>query len=87
MAKASEDGRQNECNSCDDAVLTGREWEITHLVVEGLPDHEIADRLSISPSTVHNHLMNIHRKLGIHKRLELILWYQRRHDRNEEREE
>ena len=74
LTEAHESDRHDERDS---ATLTNREWEITRLVAEGLSDNEIADCLSISPSTVHNHLMNVHRKLRLHKRLELILWYQR----------
>lgn len=74
MTEAYEYDRDDERGS---ATLTNREWEITRLVADGLSDNEIADRLSISSLTVHNHLMNVHRKLGMHKRLELVLWYQR----------
>lgn len=43
--------------------LTAREREILALVAEGLSDGEIAERLVISPHTVHRHVANIRAKL------------------------
>jgi pimeloyl-ACP methyl ester carboxylesterase/DNA-binding CsgD family transcriptional regulator len=49
----------------DDAVrLTAREAEVLALVADGLSDAEIAERLVISPHTVHRHVANIRGKLG-----------------------
>jgi pimeloyl-ACP methyl ester carboxylesterase/DNA-binding CsgD family transcriptional regulator len=46
------------------ASLTRREREILRLVGVGLTDAEIAERLVISPHTVHRHIANIRTKLG-----------------------
>jgi pimeloyl-ACP methyl ester carboxylesterase/DNA-binding CsgD family transcriptional regulator len=48
--------------------LSDREREILGLVAEGLSDAEIADRLVLSPHTVHRHVANIRRKLGLRSR-------------------
>jgi pimeloyl-ACP methyl ester carboxylesterase/DNA-binding CsgD family transcriptional regulator len=48
--------------------LTVREREVLRLVADGLSDAEIADRLVLSPHTVHRHVANIRRKLGLHSR-------------------
>jgi DNA-binding CsgD family transcriptional regulator len=43
--------------------LSGREREVLMLVAEGLSDAEIAQRLIVSPHTVHRHVANIRTKL------------------------
>ena len=48
--------------------LTPRELEVLRLVADGLSDADIADRLVLSPHTVHRHVANIRRKLGLHSR-------------------
>jgi pimeloyl-ACP methyl ester carboxylesterase/DNA-binding CsgD family transcriptional regulator len=48
--------------------LTPREREVLRLVAEGLSDGDIADRLVLSPHTVHRHVANILSKLGLHSR-------------------
>jgi pimeloyl-ACP methyl ester carboxylesterase/DNA-binding CsgD family transcriptional regulator len=48
--------------------LSRREREILGLVAEGLSDAEIARRLVLSPHTVHRHVANIRRKLGLRSR-------------------
>jgi NarL family two-component system response regulator LiaR len=52
--------------------LTGREREILALMVEGLPNQEIAARLVISQSTVKFHVSNILSKLGVGTRTEAV---------------
>jgi pimeloyl-ACP methyl ester carboxylesterase/DNA-binding CsgD family transcriptional regulator len=51
-----------------DSDLSARELEILHLVAAGLSDAEIADRLVLSPHTVHRHVANIRTKLGLPSR-------------------
>jgi DNA-binding CsgD family transcriptional regulator len=48
--------------------LTAREVEVLRLVAQGLRDTEVAERLIISPRTVHAHLVSIYGKLGITSR-------------------
>ena len=48
--------------------LSDREREVLCLVAEGLSDTEIAERLVLSPHTVHRHVANIRRKLGLRSR-------------------
>jgi DNA-binding NarL/FixJ family response regulator len=48
--------------------LTRREWEILDLVAEGKTNAQIAERLWLSPGTVHKHLDNVYAKLGVHTR-------------------
>jgi DNA-binding CsgD family transcriptional regulator len=48
--------------------LTAREHEVLRLVAEGLTDPQIAERLSVSPRTVHAHLRSIYNKLDVPSR-------------------
>jgi pimeloyl-ACP methyl ester carboxylesterase/DNA-binding CsgD family transcriptional regulator len=46
------------------ALLSPREREVLSLVAEGMTEREIAERLVVSPHTVHRHMANIRAKLG-----------------------
>ena len=46
--------------------LTPAEASVAVLVADGLMYAEIAERLSISPHTVHTHVKEVHRKLDVH---------------------
>ncbi len=46
------------------APLSPREREVLSLVAEGATEREIAERLVLSPHTVHRHMANIRAKLG-----------------------
>jgi DNA-binding CsgD family transcriptional regulator len=48
--------------------LSPRELEVLQLVVQGLTDAEVGDRLFISPRTVGRHLQSIYNKLGVGSR-------------------
>ncbi len=52
--------------------LTARELEIISEIAKGLPNKEIAKRLSIEAQTVKNHIHNILDKLQLHTRLEAV---------------
>jgi two-component system, NarL family, nitrate/nitrite response regulator NarL len=56
------------------ATLTERECEVVSLVAEGLQNKQIAQRLSISETTVTHHLTSIFNKLGVASRLELVIF-------------
>lgn len=55
-----------------DYHLTRREQEILTLIVEGLNNRQIADKLVISVSTVRFHVSSIFEKLGVSNRVEAV---------------
>lgn len=54
-------------------ILTARETEVLELLSQGRPTREIAEVLSVSVSTVRNHIEHIHAKLGVHRRIDAVL--------------
>ena len=53
--------------------ISNREKDVLRLVAQGLSNKEIAGALSISPSTVKNHLRNIMEKLHVRNRVEAAI--------------
>jgi len=68
MAVQRATGRQSPVE-----ILTAREFEIFLALAQGRSVNEIADTLSLSPSTVGTHLYNIKQKLGAANAAELAL--------------
>ncbi len=66
-------GGSDEAQDAEGA-LTGREVEILKLIAEGLPNQQIARRLSISERTVRTHVSNILRKLKLPNRTQAALY-------------
>jgi DNA-binding NarL/FixJ family response regulator len=52
--------------------LTPRERQVLHLVVEGLTNRQVGQRLKISPRTAEMHRANLMRKLGVQSTADLI---------------
>lgn len=58
--------------------LTAREEDVLPLIVEGLSNQEIADRLHLGVTTVKTHVTNLMDKLGAQNRVQLAVYgYQR----------
>ena len=53
-------------------ALTRRQREILYLLVEGVRARQIASRLTLSETTVRNHIRAILRELGAHSQLEAV---------------
>jgi DNA-binding CsgD family transcriptional regulator len=52
--------------------ISPREREVLDLILAGLGNQEIADRLFVSLPTVKSHVRNIFRKFGVGGRFELV---------------
>ena len=53
-------------------AVTEREGQILRLIVDGLTNRQIAEKLCISPKTVENHRTNIMAKLGLHDVIDMV---------------
>jgi DNA-binding CsgD family transcriptional regulator len=52
--------------------LTEREMQVLQLIDQGLSNAEIAERLTLAPSTVKTHINNLYGKLGVQSRVRAI---------------
>jgi DNA-binding NarL/FixJ family response regulator len=52
--------------------LSKREYEILHLINDGLSNQQIADKLFVSENTVKKHVSNLFLKLDVQRRTEAI---------------
>jgi DNA-binding NarL/FixJ family response regulator len=55
-------------------LITPREREVLQMLAEGLSNKEIAARLHMSVDTERTHMMNILNKLGVHSRLQALVF-------------
>lgn len=55
-------------------TLTPREESVVRLVVQGMVNREIADKLHLSEHTIKNYLFRVFDKLGVSNRVELALY-------------
>jgi DNA-binding NarL/FixJ family response regulator len=53
-------------------VLTQREREVMALVAAGLTNHQLAERLSITPATAKTHVSRVLAKVGLDNRAQLV---------------
>lgn len=64
--------RQPWDNGLEQDLVTKREKEILHCLVEGMTYREIAEQFCISPATVKKHILHLYKKLGVRSRTTLI---------------
>ena len=57
-----------------DPFLTAREIEVLRLLADGLGTPALAAKLGLSPATVRNHIQRLLAKLGVHNRLEALVY-------------
>jgi DNA-binding NarL/FixJ family response regulator len=59
-------------------ALTNRELDIVRMIVRGLRNAAIGQRLSVSEGTVKSHLHHVYEKLGVNGRMGLLLLAQQK---------
>lgn len=67
--------RELEVNAKDDSsatALTAAQSRVIPLLALGLSEKEIANSLSVSPRTVHNHIQAIYQRWGVSSRAQLM---------------
>ena len=57
----------------DSTTLSRREREVLAFLQQGFTNREIADRLSVSASTVNKHVQQVLKKLGVRSRLLAVI--------------
>jgi DNA-binding NarL/FixJ family response regulator len=70
--------QEQENAAADVEKLSAREREVLDLVVRGLSNKEIVDRLGITIEGVRWHLRNIYQKLHVHTRTEILVKFRPR---------
>jgi len=74
VSQKLEDEEQNSDRRILHEDLTNREFEVLHLVAEGLSNQEIADELFITLKTVKTHVSNILSKLEVSDRTQATIY-------------
>lgn len=70
--------RSAEIDDPKEGLLTPRERQILRMIADGHTNKEIADRLVLSPSTIHTHRSNLMRKLDLDTQYGLIQYARKR---------
>ena len=60
-------------NAIGSALLTPREHDVVRLVISGLKNREIADKLGVTAHSIRNYVYRIFDKVGVSSRTELML--------------
>lgn len=55
-------------------ALTSREIEVLRLLADGLDTDALAKKLGLSQATIRNHIQRLLAKLGVHSRLEAVIY-------------
>ena len=57
--------------------LSERERQVTELIAQGLKYKEIAVELGLQHETIRTYAARVRKKLGMHSRTEIAIWYVR----------
>jgi DNA-binding CsgD family transcriptional regulator len=75
---ATSDARATRNLEPANSLLSQAQRRVFVLLLKGLAEKKIAERLFLSPHTVHTHVREIYRILTVHSRLEMMARYLRR---------
>lgn len=67
------------CRPEYDHKLSAAEMPVLRLWLDGQSIDDIAERLHLSPHTIHNHIRHAYQRLGIHSKAEFILYASQNH--------
>jgi len=70
--KGKEGDKSTKANGLLIEKLSSRELEVLHLINSGKTNQQIADLLSVAPSTVKTHINNIYSKLEVQTRVQAL---------------
>jgi DNA-binding CsgD family transcriptional regulator len=59
--------------------LTRQQRRIVPMLLDGMPDHVIAERMNLEVTSVRTHLFRLYQRFGVHSRWQLIFELQRTH--------
>jgi DNA-binding CsgD family transcriptional regulator len=65
--------RRRQVSEPGPEVCTARERQIIRLLVQGMTNKQIANKLGIAEDTVKKHLQHVYKKLGVRRRALLII--------------
>jgi two-component system response regulator NreC len=71
-APPTDEKTEKNKHTVDLDILSKRERQVLELVGEGLNNHEIGEKLGLSPKTIARHRERIMKKLNMHSRTELV---------------
>jgi DNA-binding NarL/FixJ family response regulator len=74
MSETSENESQAAPHPPPESSLSAREVELLRLLADGLGTRAISLQMGISESTVRNHIQRLLAKLGVHRRLEAVVY-------------
>ncbi|HLB23885.1 MAG TPA: LuxR C-terminal-related transcriptional regulator [Dehalococcoidia bacterium] len=70
---------EGDRNGITPKPLTRRETEVLHMLACGLGNQQMAETLGISATTIRNHVEHMLSKLGVHSKLEAVVYAARNH--------